>query len=112
VLANQCDRAHQEANEVGLNKGPLDLPVVDFAGPMHNDSLRQNESACWLDQGPQDVKFSVVFPQKDHPKGSRKEVANHTDNNRRHRVDHEESIEALARGEVVLEVFHFNAVTV
>ena len=112
VLPNQCYRAHQKANKVGLDKGPFDLPVVDFAGPVNDDALGQNQGAGRLDEGPQDVKFPIVFPQKDHPKGPRKKVSKDSDNGGCQGMDHEQSIEALAGREIKFEFSHLDAIIV
>ena len=110
MLPNECYRAHQKADEIGLDKGPLDLTVVDFPCTVNDDTLGQNESTGRLDEGPQNVKFPIVFPQKDHSKGPRKKVANNSDNCRCQGVDHEECIEALAGGEIKCEICHLGAI--
>lgn len=106
VLANERDRAHQKANEIGLDKGPLDHPIVDLAGPVDDDSLGQNQGAGRLDQRSQNIEFPFVFPQKHHSKGPWKKEAGDPDDDRGQRVDHEQGVEALAGREIKLEVSH------
>lgn len=106
MLANECNGAHQKADKIGLHKGPLDLPVVDLTGAMNNKSLSQNEGTGRFDQRTEDIEFSVVFPQKDKSKGRRKKEAKDSDGDGGHRVNHEQGIQALAGGEVILKVSH------
>lgn len=108
VLANHRDRAHEKANEIGLHKGPLDLPVVDFSGSVDDHALCQNQGACRFYECSQHIKFPIVLPQKDKPKGPREEKANDRDDDGGYRVDQEQGIEALAGGEIKLEFSHDN----
>jgi len=87
VLANQCNGAHQKADEIGLDKGPLDLSVVDLAGTINDQPLCQNKRTAWSDECTEDIEFSVVFPQKDGSKRRRKHKAKDTDDNGGRRVN-------------------------
>mmetsp|Transcript_11413 Transcript_11413/g.28846 ORF Transcript_11413/g.28846 Transcript_11413/m.28846 type:complete len:81 (+) Transcript_11413:593-835(+) len=73
---------------------------------MNNNSLGQNESTSRSDQRTEDIELPVVFPQKDESKGRRKEEAKDSDDDGGHRVNHEQGIQALAGGEVILKVSH------
>ena len=69
VLIDQRQRRQQEADEVGLDKGSLDLPVVDIPRPPYDESLRQHQAAVRTKDGSGDAEFSLGFGGEEYGGG-------------------------------------------
>lgn len=97
VLIDQRQRRQQEADEVGLHKGSLDLPVVDIPRPPYDESLRQHQAAVRTKDGSGDAEFSLGFGGEEYGGGRGKQKAQRSDQQRGGRMDGEQSIEASFR---------------
>lgn len=106
VLVDQCQGGHKKTDKVGLHKGPLDLPVLDLAGPMDDHSLGQDQCTGWSEDRPGHQEFPIIFRQKDKAHRGREKETDGSDNDGEHRMDHEQCVEALAGGEVIFEFSH------
>ena len=94
VLIDQRQRRQQETYEVGLHKGSLDLPVVDFSRPPYDESLRQHQAAIRTKDGAGDAEFSLGFGGEEYGGGRGEQKAERPDQQRGSRMDGKQSIEA------------------
>jgi hypothetical protein len=106
VFSDQRNRAHEKADKIGLDKGPLDLPVQNLAGPVDDDPLGQEQCTGRPEDGPGNRKLPIIFRQKDEAHRRREKETDRSDYDGGHRVDHEQRVEALAGGEVKFELSH------
>lgn len=110
VLVDGRHCAQQKTHEICLDEGPLDLPVVDLPRLVDDDSLGQDQGTGRPEDRPGHQEFSFVFRQKDEPHRGREKEADGPDHDGEHGVDHEQRVEALAWGEIKLEIAHDNVV--
>ena len=94
VLIDQRQRRQQEAYEVGLHEGSLDLPIVDFPRPPYDESLRQHQAAIRTKDGAGDAEFSLGFGGEEYGGGRGEQKAERPDQQRGSRMDGKQSIEA------------------
>lgn len=106
MLVDQRQGAQQKKHKVGLDKIPLDLPVVNPSRPVDDQSLRKNECTKRADDRPGHQEFSIALRRNDKAHGRREKIADESDHHGDQGMDHEQCVKTLAWVEIILDFIH------